>query len=87
MPGGGDCRAGDIWPYVLTGVIKMKHRIVLIETTSAFGDPVKWYAVQRRVALFWWVTIHHFSQLRDARYWLNKSGAPSRPEKIIKVIK
>ncbi len=63
-----------------------KYRIVLIETTTSFGDPVKWYAAQLRVALFWWVTIHHFSQLHDARYWLNKSGAPNRKERIIKVI-
>lgn len=63
-----------------------KYRIALVETTSAFGDPVKWYAAQVRVAFFWWVTIHHFSQLNDARYWLNKSGAIHRKERIIKIV-
>ena len=63
-----------------------KYRIVLIETTSAFGDPVKWYAIQVRVALFWWVTIETCGTLSQARYWLHKSGAPSRVERVIKVI-
>lgn len=63
-----------------------KHRIVLVDTVTAFGDPVKWYAVQVRVAFFWWITIHHFSQLSQARYWLHKSGAPHKPEKVVKVI-
>ncbi|ANM45844.1 hypothetical protein BI040_gp02 [Escherichia phage vB_EcoS_NBD2] len=65
-----------------------KHRIVLVDTVTALGDPVKWYAAQVRVAFFWWVTIHHFSQLRDARYWLHQSGATKRmlTEKVLKVI-
>lgn len=64
-----------------------KYRIVLIETTTAFGDTVKWYAVQLRVALFWWVTVETCGALSQARYWLNKSGAPQRKERIIKIIK
>ena len=63
-----------------------KHRIVLVETVTAFGDPVKWYAVQVRVALFWWVTVEHCGALSQARYWLHKSGAPSRKEKVVKII-
>lgn len=63
-----------------------KYRIVLIETTTAFGEPVKWYAVQKRVAFFWWVTVEGCGQLCQARYWLHKSGAPQRKEKVIKVV-
>lgn len=63
-----------------------KFRITLIETTTAFGHPVRWYAVQKRVALFWWVTVAHASQLSQARYWLHKSGAPHRKEKVVRII-
>lgn len=63
-----------------------RYRIALVETTTAFGDPVKWYAVQVRVALFWWVTVETCGQLCQARYWLNKSGAPHRKERIIKIV-
>ena len=63
-----------------------KFRIVLVDTTTAFGHPVKWYAVQKRVALFWWVTVSHASQLSQARYWLHKSGAPHRKEKVVRII-
>lgn len=63
-----------------------KFRIALIDTTTAFGHPVKWYAVQKRVALFWWVTVAHASQLYQARYWLHKSGAPHRKEKVVRII-
>lgn len=63
-----------------------KFRIVRIATRDAFGYPVEWFAVQRRVAFFWWITIERFSQLSQARYWLDKSGAPHRKEKVLKVI-
>ncbi len=63
-----------------------KFRIVLVDTTTALGHPVKWYAVQKRVALFWWVTVAHASQLSQARYWLNKSGEPHRKEKLLRII-
>lgn len=63
-----------------------KFRIVLIDTTTAFGHPVKWYAVQKLVALFWWVTVAHASQLSQARHWLHKSGAPHRKEKVVRII-
>ena len=66
---------------------KCKFRIVRIATLDAFGRPVEWYAAQRRVAFFWWVTVeHYFGQLSQARYWLRKYGAPNRPERVIKVI-
>lgn len=65
---------------------KLKFRIVHISTFDAFGRPAEWYAAQRRVALFWWVTVEHFGQLSQARYWLHKSDAPNRPEHVIKVI-
>ena len=66
-----------------------KHRIVLIKATTALGDPVKWYAVQVRVAFFWWVTIGRMSQLSQARYYLESSGATERTEKekVLKVVK
>lgn len=63
-----------------------KYRIVMIDTETAFGHPVTWFAVQKRVAFFWWVTIERMSQLSQARYWLNKSGAPKRKEKVLRVI-
>lgn len=64
-----------------------KFRIVRIATLDAFGRPVEWYAVQRRVAFFWWVTVeHYFSQLTQARYWLHKSCAPHHQERVIKVV-
>lgn len=63
-----------------------KFRIVRIATLDAFGRPVEWYAAQRLVALFWWVTVEHFGHLTQARYWLHKSGAPHRPERVIKVV-
>ncbi|QIW88916.1 hypothetical protein CJ19_057 [Escherichia phage CJ19] len=63
-----------------------KFRIALIDTTTAFCHPVKWYAIQKRVALFWLVTVGHTSQLSQARYWLHKSGAPHRKEKVLKVV-
>ena len=65
---------------------KRKFRIVRIATIDAFGRPVEWYSAQRRVAFFWWVTVEHFGQLTQARYWLHKSGAPNRPERVIKVV-
>lgn len=58
----------------------------MIDTTTAFGHPVKLYAVQKRVALFWWVKVGHTSQLSQARYWLHKSGAPHRKEKVLRII-
>lgn len=65
----------------------MRHyRIALIETTTAFGDPVKRYAIQLRVAFFWWVTVEICGSLFQARYCLNESKAPMRKERIIKVI-
>lgn len=63
-----------------------KYRIVMIDTETAFGHPVKWYAVQKRVALSWWVTVAHANQLSQARYWLHKSGAPHRKEKVVRII-
>lgn len=63
-----------------------KFRIVLVDTTTAFGHPVKWYAVQKRVALLWWVTVAQARQLSQARYWLHKSGAPHRKEKVVRII-
>ena len=57
-----------------------KFRIVRIAMLDAFGRPVEWYA------FFWWVTVEHFGQLTQARYWLHKSGAPHRPERVIKVV-
>lgn len=63
-----------------------KYRIVVIETEMAFGVRIKCFAVQKRVALFWWVTIERMGELVQARYWLNKSGAPGRKEKLLKVI-
>ena len=65
---------------------KSKYRIVIIDTETAFGTPVKWFAVQKRVAWFWWVTVERMSTLAQARYWLNKSGAPNRKEKVLRVV-
>ena len=65
---------------------KRKFRIVRIATLDAFGRPVHRYAVQRLVAFLCWVTVEHFGQLTQARYWLHKSGAPNRPERVIKVV-
>ncbi|WKV16889.1 hypothetical protein [Escherichia phage PH1062] len=63
-----------------------KYRIVMIRTETAFSDPVIWFAVQKRVAWFWWVTVEKMGTLTQARYWLHKSGAPYRKEKVVKVI-
>lgn len=63
-----------------------KFRIVRIATLDAFGRKVEWYAAQRRVAFFWWVTVEHFGQFSQSRYCLQKSGAPHRPERVIKVV-
>lgn len=63
-----------------------KFMIVSIATLDAFWRPVEWYAAQRRVAFFWWVTVEHFGQLTQASYWLHKSVAPHRPELVIKVV-
>lgn len=63
-----------------------KYRIVMIDTETAFGDQVTWFAVQKRVALFWWVTVERMGALVQARYWLNKSGAPKRKEKVLRVV-
>lgn len=62
-----------------------KYRIVMIRTDTAFSDPVIWFAVQKRVALFWWVTVEKMSALDQARYWLNKSGDHKRKEKVLRV--
>lgn len=64
-----------------------KYRIARIKTTTAFGDPVYWYAIQVRIAFFWWVTIETCGTATQARYYLNKSGAVDRPVEIIKIIK
>ena len=63
-----------------------KYRIVMIRTETAFLEPVIWLAVQKRVAFFWWVTIDRMSQLSQSSYWLNKSGAPNRKEKVLRVV-
>ncbi|UZZ64351.1 hypothetical protein A54_111 [Septuagintavirus sv54] len=65
-----------------------KFRIVLIDTTTVYGIPVTWYAVQKRVAFFWWITVEYTSQLSQARYWLHlhKTNAPYRKEKVLEVI-
>lgn len=65
---------------------KSKYRIVMIDTETDFGHPVQWFAVQRRVAFFWWVTIERTSHLAQARYWLNKPGSPKRKEKVLRVV-
>jgi hypothetical protein len=63
-----------------------KYRIVMIRTETAFGDPIACFAVQKRVAWFWWVTVERMCALAQARYWLNKSGAPKRKEKVLRVV-
>lgn len=63
-----------------------KYRIVMIETETAFGDPVVCFAVQKRVAFLWWVTIERMGKLVQARYWLNKSGSPNCKEKVLMVV-
>lgn len=65
-----------------------KYRIALIETETFFGEKVKRYVIQERVALFWWVTIESMSTLSSARYYLGESGAMERRKKVkhIKVI-
>ena len=63
-----------------------KYRIVMIRAETAFGDPVTCFAVQKRVALFWYVTVERMGGLAQARYWLNKSGAPKRKEKVLRVV-
>lgn len=65
---------------------KSKYRIVMIRTETALGDPVTWFAVQKRVAWLWWVTVERMGTLAQARYWLNKSGAPKRKEKVLRVV-
>lgn len=65
---------------------KSKYRIVMIDTESAFGHPVRWFAVQKRVAWFWWVTVERMSTLDQARHWMNKSGAHKRKEKVLRVV-
>lgn len=62
-----------------------KYRIAVIATTTYFGEPVSCYAVQVRVALFWWVTIETMGQPCQARYYLKHSTG--KPEKVLKVIK
>lgn len=64
-----------------------KYRIAKIKTVTPFGDDVYRYAVQVRIALFWWVTIETCGTATQARYYLNKSGAIDRPVEIIKIIK
>lgn len=61
-----------------------KHRIVMVETSTAFGETVKWYAVQVRVAIFWWVTISYMSSLSMARYYI-RNGHQHKKEKVVKV--
>ena len=68
------------------GIKNSKYRIVMIDTETAFGHPVKWFAVQKRVAFFWWVTIERMGTLAQARYWLNKSGDTKRKEKVLRVV-
>lgn len=68
------------------GIKNSKYRIVMIRTDTAFGDPVTWFAVQKLVACFWWVTVERMGTLAQARYWLNKSGAPNRKEKVLRVV-
>lgn len=68
------------------GIKNPKYRIVMIRTETMFGDQVTWFAVQKRVALFWWVTVERVGTLVQARYWLNKSGAPKRKEKVLRVV-
>lgn len=63
-----------------------KYRIARIKTTTAFGDPVYWYAVQVRIAFFWWVTIETCGALSQARYYLNESGVVNRPVEVIKIV-
>lgn len=63
-----------------------KYRIVIIRTETAFGVPVTWFAVQKRVFWFWWVTVERMGALAQARYWLSKSGAPKRKEKVLRVV-
>lgn len=63
-----------------------KYRIVMIYTETAFGHHVKCFAVQKRVSFFWWVTVERMSQLSQARYWLNKSGATKRKEKVLRFV-
>lgn len=65
---------------------KSKYRIVMIYAETAFGDPVTWFVVQKRVDWFWWVTVERMGTLAQARDWLNKSGAPNRKEKVLRVV-
>lgn len=66
--------------------MRKKYRIARIKTITAFGDPVYRYAVQVRIALFWWVTIVTCDHLSQARYCLNESGVVNRPVEVIKIV-
>lgn len=62
-----------------------KYRIVMSRTETAFSDPVIWFAVQKRVVWFWWVTVEKMGTLANVSYWLNKSGTHKRKEKVLRV--
>lgn len=61
-----------------------RHRIAVIQTVTWYGVPIKRYAIQQRVALFWWVTIEQTDRLCQARYYL--ANSTGKPEKVLKVI-
>lgn len=62
-----------------------KHRVAMIEWTTAFGDTVKSPSVQKRVAIFWWVTLTHCESVKQAMTYI-KNIEKRKPEKVLGVI-
>lgn len=72
-------------PRIIGWFKRRIYRIAIVETKSALGDNVTWYAIQRRQSLLWWQTIRYANDIVTARV-LARSVMNRPDEKIIKVV-
>ena len=62
-----------------------KHRIVKVRWETPFGVERITPSVQKRVAIFWWVTLTHCESVKQAMTYI-KNIEKRKPEKVLGVI-
>ena len=62
-----------------------KHRVVTLEWFTVFGEKRVTPAVQKRVALFWWVTLTRCESVKQAMTYIGNIEK-RKPEKVLGVV-
>lgn len=61
------------------------HRIVTVRWETPSGMEIITPAVQKRVAIFWWVTLTHCESVEQAMTYI-KNIEKEKPEKVVGVM-